>query len=132
MTFTVFAFSFTTTELNTYDIKKDPPNPFSFTDPGMLRGRGGSWFLGCSVSSFVGLLTSWFRSFVVSKFLGFLFSKFQSFKVSLIAGYQTNISWFLEYIDPTSKMFKNSLDGSSGFVGTRLFHSFQTLGFPKR
>ena len=88
-----------------------------------------SWFLGFKVSWFLDFKVSWFQSFLVSKFLGFNASWFLGFKVSEI--YQIAISCFLEEIDPISKIFKNSLDGSPGFVGTRLFHHFRNLGFPK-
>ena len=45
----------------------------------------------------------------------------------MIPYYQNYISCFLEDIDPISKIFKNLLDGSSGFCGSRLF---QHLQFP--
>ena len=44
--------------------------------------------------------------------------------------YQIAISCFLEDIDLISKLFKISLDGSSGFSGARLFKTCQTFGFP--
>ena len=52
----------------------------------MLRGRGGSWFLGF-----------WLLGILVSKFLGFTISWFPGFKVSKI--YQMSIPCFLENID---------------------------------
>ena len=104
-----------------------------------------AWFLGFLVSKFIGFLASKFlgfkvsrlRSFLVSKFLGFKVSwllgfkvsKFQSFKVSMIPYYQNLISCFLKEIDPISKLFKNLLDGSSGFVGACLFYKIKVFDF---
>ena len=86
--------------------------------------EGGSWLLGFLVSKFLcfrvsSFLVSWCQ--MVSKFLGF--------KVSKI--YQMLISCFQEKIGPISKIFKILLDGSTGFVGARLFEYCQHLRFPK-
>ena len=67
---------------------------------------------------------SWFIGFLVFdccfSFYGFLVSRF----------YQFSTSCFREDIDPISKMFSISLDGSSDFVGARLFQNRQKQGFP--
>ena len=70
------------------------------------------------------LLVSWFQSFVVSKVLGFKVSWFRSFKDLPIV-----ISSLLEENDPISQNFKELLDGSSGFIGARLFENFKFVGF---
>ena len=52
---------------------------------GMLRGRGGSWFLGFLVSEFIGFVVSCIRMLLVSWFLYFqrcLLPWFRGFKVS--------------------------------------------------
>ena len=92
---------------------------------GHVKGR--DQFLGLLVSWFFGFSVSWFLGFLVSKFLGFKVSWFQSclvywlqgFQVSMIPYYQNAISCFLEDIDPISEFFKNLLNRSSGFIGTR-------------
>ena len=63
--------------------------------------------------------------FLVSKFPGFLVSEIIGFKVSKL--YQNSISCSLEDIDPVSKIFKNVLNGSSGFFGARLVQVFLIL-----
>ena len=73
------------------------------------------WFIG--VCSFV--------SFVI---FGLLFSKFLGLKDSKI--YRISISCFQGDTDPIYKNFKNSLDGSSGLFGARLFGVIQNYGFP--
>ena len=87
-----------------------------------------SWFLVCFC-----LLVSWFLTFfvLVSKFLGFrcfcffasklLSSKVSKFQKTLVLYYHMSMSCFLEDTGPISKVFKNLLDGSSGFPGARLF-----------
>ena len=67
-----------------------------------------SWFLGFKHYWFIGFKVSWLSDFKV-----LLISWFQTFKASKI--YQISMSCFLEDIDPISKIFKKSLDGSSGF-----------------
>ena len=68
------------------------------------------------------------------------YPKFQNFEVSKFQKsfrhfrrYRSHIPkfhlCFLEYIDPIFKIFKNLLDGPSGFFGSRLFQHFQTLRF---
>ena len=95
---------------------------------GLLRGRGGSWFLGLLVFGFVvhSCLVSLFVSVMVLAF-GFLASKSLGFKVSKI--YRVSISCLLEEIDPISKFFKKSQYGYPACVGARLFQSFQIVGF---
>ena len=44
------------------------------------------------------------------------------FSVRAIEVYQLSMSCFLIAIDPIFKILKNLSDGSSGFVGARLFH----------
>ena len=63
------------------------------------------WFYGLVVCSFMVL---WFYGLIVLWFLG-------------LKVYQIAISCFEEDIDPICKIFENLLDGSSGFVGARLF-----------
>ena len=81
------------------------------------------------------------------RFLGFLVSSFQSFKVSKTLKHLTFLEdiepilpnfpfMFFNDIDPIFKMFKEILDGSSGFPGPRLFQKTKTtnskiLIFPK-
>ena len=57
-----------------------------------------------------GFLVSWV---CVSCFVGFLVSK----------SYQMSISCLLKDIDPIPKIFKIFFNGSSSFVGARLFHN---------
>ena len=66
-------------------------------------------------------------SFKVSKFQSFNFLNFQRFKVSKV--HKFHFMFFID-IDPISKIFKNLLDGSSGFIGPRLSQHFQNLRFP--
>ena len=76
------------------------------------------------------------KNFKVSEFQNFKMPKFQSFKVSMIPFYQNPISCFLEDIDPTSKIFKNLLNGSPGFCDPPSFPTcptfsiFKSLRFP--
>ena len=72
-----------------------------------------------------------FQSCKVSAFLGFLLSKFQSVKFSMIPYYRSPISCFLRDIEHIFKMFKQTLDGSAGFLRPRLFQSFHSFDFPK-
>ena len=100
-------------------------------------------FLVFLVSKLLGVLVSWFVGFVVSWVLGckvdwlirFTESEFRSFKIHLMhclmilfLCYQQTMSCFLEGIDPIFKMFKKFQDGSSWFVGVRLFHNVQNIG----
>ena len=57
--------------------------------------------LGFKASLFQSVLVSWFQSFLVSKLLGFHVSKICQYFISCL----------LKVIDPTSKIFKNLLDG---------------------
>ena len=80
------------------------------------------------VEGVLGFLVSWSQEFLVFKaswFQSFLFSWFRSFKDL------SSIPCFLEDLDPTSKIFKNLLNGPAGFVGARLFFNFQNIEFPK-
>ena len=86
----------------------------------MVSGFLDFWFLGVLVSSFLG--------FLVSKNHGFLVSKLHRINDSITPYYQLSISCFLMDIDLTSKTFKMLLNGSSGFVGGRLFQHFQIVG----
>ena len=88
------------------------------------------WLLGFLVSC-VSFLVSFlsFLGFLVSKSLGFLASTFQSFQDSIIPYYKFSISCSLIDIDLTSKNFKISLDGSSGFLAP-IFFIFQNGAFP--
>ena len=104
-----------------------------------------SLFLGFLVSRIIGFLVSRILGFLVSWFQRFLFSWFHSFLVSWLLGFE--VSWFLGFkvsnichffpfhvflidIDLISKIFKISLDVSSGFFGARIFENCQRLGFP--
>ena len=101
--------------------------------PSQVGCRGGSRYLeGCWDSltwkwkglRFLGFLVSRILGFRVAWFLGFEVSWFQSFKDSMIPYYQIPSSCFLIDIDLTSKIFRMSLDGSSGLSGARLFPTF--------
>ena len=106
------------------------------------------------VSWFIGFLVSWFLSFLV---LGFLLCWFLGVLASCFLVYWIWVSWFvcsrlllswfpssiissigqmsiscsLTDIDLISKISKNWLDGSSGFVGARLLPNRQFVGFLK-
>ena len=93
------------------------------------------------VSKLLSILVSGFQSFLAVRFQSFLVSGFQSLLVSKALGFkiigfkvskihQMSISCFLEDIDPISKVSKNLLDGSSGFLGIPLFENVQYFGFP--
>ena len=66
------------------------------------------WFCGLVVSWSV---VVWSYGFIVLWRCGFMVSK----------NYQVSMSCFREDIDPISKIFEISLDGSSGLFGPRLF-----------
>ena len=68
----------TSTNRKRFLIRSCPPRGWlgAGVGVGMLRGRGGSWFLGFKVSRFQGFLVQQFRGFKVSWFRSFLVSKF--------------------------------------------------------
>ena len=81
-----------------------------------------------------------FLGFLVSRILGFLVSEFLVFKdspnplmfVKDICSVLPNVHFmFLEDIDKIFKIFKMLLDGSSGFVGARLFQNFEMFDVQK-
>ena len=65
------------------------------------------WFIGFLVSELLSFLVYRFLGFLVSELIGFKVSWFQSFKVSMVPYYQNAISFFLEDIDPISKICNN-------------------------
>ena len=96
----------------------------------VIGNRKVSWFLGFSVSQCLGSLVAWFLGFGVSKFLSFIDSKnCNVFKRDWFHIAKIVFHIFID-IDLISKIFKILLDGSSGFVGARLFQKCQRLGFP--
>ena len=96
----------------------------------MLRGAGYSltWkYRGLSFWVFV----FWFYGFIVLRLYGVMVYDFMllwihCFLVSTIC--QLSISCFQEDIDPISKIFRNSLEGSSKVVDACLF-DFQSFRF---
>ena len=90
-----------------------------------------SWFLGFLVSLFLGFNVCWFLGFLVSKLQDFQRLKMElTFFLKIVfLYYHISISCFLEDIDLISKISKNSLNGSSGFVGARLVQLFQNGNF---
>ena len=97
---------------------------------GILRGFLVSWFLCFLVSWIQSFLVSWLLVywFLGCWFLGFEASWLQSFNVSKI--YLFVLSYFVEDIDPTSKMSNNSLNGSRGFLWRPDFRQFPKSQFP--
>ena len=80
-----------------------------------------------TASWFQGLLASWFQRLLASWFQNLLVSKFQSFNDTILPKFHC---MFLMDIDPISKSSKISLDGSSGFIGARLFPNRQPFECP--
>ena len=83
------------------------------------------WFYGFMALWLYSLMACWFYGFMV---LDLMVVWFYGFLVARI--YQVPISCFLMDLEPISKVFKISLDGSSGFVGARLFQNREKCGFP--
>ena len=85
----------------------------------LLEKLLGFLFLGFLVSRILGVLAF---GFLVSKILGVLVSKILRFLVSKFQRFtKFSISCFLIDIGPISKILEILLNGSSGFVGARLF-----------
>ena len=86
------------------------------------------YFGGSLVSRLLGFKVSWFLDFAVAKCIDaeLKVSKIHLMfrRKTLVPYYQMSISCCLLDIGPISKILKNLLDGSTGFVGARLFQYF--------